>query len=330
MHAAYYTRTGDPSVIQFGDLPDPTAGLGEVVVRVEAAAINPIDTYIRSGAIAQPLKFPYVPGCDLAGVVAACGPGVRRYRVGDRVWGSNQGLFGRQGACAELAAVGEDWLYPIPPGQSSLDAAAGALVGITAHLGLFLHAGLQAGETVFVNGGTGGVGSAVIQFAKAAGARVITTAGTPAKREHSLALGADAALDYRSTSLDQDLKAAAPNGVDLWWETQREPNVERTIGFMRKRGRIVLMAGRAARPVFPLGAFYVNDLRMIGFAMFNATPEEQRRSAEAMNAWFAGGQWRPQVGRKLSLSAAAEAHRLQEDNTLQGAGTLSGKIVLVP
>jgi NADPH2:quinone reductase len=330
MYAAYYTHTGQPDVIQYGQLPDPVPGTGEVLIRVEASAINPIDTYIRGGAISQPLKFPYVPGCDLAGVVAACGPNTKRLRVGDRVWGSNQGLFGRQGACAELAAVSEDWFYPTPAGESSLDAAAGALVGITAHLGLFLHAGLQRGETLFVNGGTGGVGSAVVQFAKAAGARVITTAGSPEKRAHCQTLGADVVLDYRSPSLDQELKSSAPQGIDLWWETLREPNLERTIGFMRKRGRIVLMAGRAARPVFPLGAFYINELRMVGFAMFNASPDEQRRCADAMNAWYASGAWRPQIGRTMKLSEAAAAHRLQEENTLQGAGTLSGKIVLTP
>ncbi|MCA9053235.1 MAG: NADPH:quinone reductase [Planctomycetaceae bacterium] len=332
MRAAYITQTGDPEVIQYGEIPDPVPADGEVLIRVEAAAINPIDTYIRSGAIAQPLKFPYTPGCDLAGIVVACGPGTSRFREGDRVWGSNQGLFGRQGACGELAAVREEWLYPTPEGQSSAAAAAGALVGITAHLGLFLHAGLNAGETLFVNGGTGGVGSAVVQFAKAAGARVVTTAGSEAKREHCRALGADVVLDYRSETLDDELRAAVSEsgGIDLWWETLREPNLERTIAYMRKRGRIVLMAGRAARPVFPLGAFYVNDLRMVGFAMFNASSDEQRRCAESMNAWYSAGQWEPQIGRTLSLSETAAAHRLQEDNTLQGAGTLSGKIVLVP
>jgi NADPH2:quinone reductase len=332
MQAAFITQTGAPEVIQFGALPDPQPREREVLVRVEAAAINPIDTYIRSGAVPQNLNFPYVPGCDLAGLVTACGRGASRFPVGTRVWGSNQGLFGRQGACAELAAVSEDWLYPTPEGMSSTEAAAGALVGITAHLGLFLHARLQPGETVFVNGGTGGVGSAVIQFAKAHGARVITTAGTPEKRERCLELGADAAIDYRSATLDDELRGAmAPGGgIDVWWETQREPNLERTIGFLRRRGRIVLMAGRAARPVFPLGAFYVNDLRMLGFAMFNASPEEQRQSAEQMNEWFEEGKWRPQIGRVMKLSEASAAHRLQEDNTLHGAGTLSGKIVLTP
>lgn len=332
MHAAFYTHTGSPDVIQYGELPDPVPAAGEVLVQVRAAAVNPIDTYIRSGAISQPLRVPYVPGCDLAGTVIACGAGVQRFRVGDRVWGSNQGLFGRQGTCAEQAAVAEEWLYPLPAGESFEEAAAGALVGITAQLGLFLHAGLKSGETLFVNGGAGGVGSAVVQFAKAAGAVVVTTAGTPEKRRRCLELGADFALDYRSPTLDEELRRIVQprGGIDLWWETLREPNLERTIGFMRKRGRIVLMAGRAARPVFPLGAFYVNDLRMVGFAMFNAAPDEQRRCAEEMNRLYEQGEWKPQVGRTFRLAELAAAHRLQEANTLEGAGTLQGKIVILP
>ena len=99
---------------------------------------------------------------------------------------------------------------------------------------------------------------------------------------------------------------------------------------MRKRGRIVVMAGRAARLSFPLGAFYVNDLKLAGFAMFNASPDEQRCCAEDMNKWYTAGQWKPQIGRTMKFSEAASAHRLQEENTLHGAGTLSGKIVLTP
>src|SRR5260370_28242590 len=159
MKAAYIESTGAPDVIRYGDLPDPTPKDGEVLVRVKAVAVNPIDTYIRSGVVAMKLPRPFVIGCDLAGVVEAVGPAVSRFKVGDRVWGSNQGLLGRQGTFAELAAVAEDRLYPIPEGVADTQAAAVALVGITAHLGLFRCATLQPGETVFVNGGTGGVGS---------------------------------------------------------------------------------------------------------------------------------------------------------------------------
>ncbi len=330
MKAAFYTETGDPQVIQYGDLPKPQPQAGEVLVRVEAVAVNPIDTYIRSGAIDVPLTFPYVPGCDLAGVVEEIGPETSRFSVGDRVWGSNQGLMGRQGSFREYAAVHEQWLYPTPDDVSSEEAAAGALVGITAHLGLFWHGQLQPGETLFVNGGSGGVGSAVVQFAKAAGANVITTAGSEKKVAICQELGADVALDYHSEMLDEEIRQAAKSlgGIDLWWETQREPTLERTISFLNQRGRIILMAGRNARPDFPLGAFYVNDLRMIGFAMFNAPPEKQREAAEQMNAWAEAGKWKPLIGARFPLSRTAEAHQLQEDHTLKGQGTWAGKIVL--
>src|SRR5260370_11408143 len=160
MLAAYITETGAPSVIQYGELPKPQPGLGEVLVKVGAVAVNPIDTYIRAGTVAMPLKFPYVIGCDLAGTVESVGLKVRRLKVGDRVWGSNQGLFGRQGTFADYAAVDEKWLYPTPPHESDAEAAAGALVGITAYLGLFRFARLQKAELVVVNGGSAGIGPA--------------------------------------------------------------------------------------------------------------------------------------------------------------------------
>src|SRR5207247_5430677 len=126
------------------------------------------------------------------------GAGVKSVTVGERVWGSNQGLLGRQGTFAEYACVHEDWLYQIPDGVSEPEAAAVALVGITAHLGLFRCARLQAGETVFVNGGTGGVGSLVVQMAKAVGAKAITTVGSAEKANLARSLGADGVLNYKS------------------------------------------------------------------------------------------------------------------------------------
>lgn len=332
MKAAFINKTGASDVLQYGDLPDPEAQSGQVLVRVGAVAVNPIDTYIRSATVQLQLKFPYIVGCDLAGTVEAVGPDVTRFKVGDRVWGSNQSLFGRQGTFAELVPVGEDWLYPTPNGMSDETAAAGALVGLTAHLGLHLHAGLQAGEVVFINGGTGGVGAAVTQLAKAAGAKVVATVGSDEKKSLSESLGADCVINYHDDRLDEQIGefAAANGGLHVWFETQREPSPDRSVSMMSPRGRIILMAGRTARPEFPVGPFYVKDLRLIGFAMFNATPDEQRVSADAINAAFEAGSWNPQIGRTFPLSEAAAAHQLQEDNTLNMSGTLSGKIVLTP
>lgn len=329
MHAAYIEQTGGPEVIQYAELPKPAPASDEVLVRVAAAAVNPIDTYIRSGMVAVELPKPFIIGCDLAGTVEAVGANVTRFQPGMRVWGSNQGLMGRQGTFAEFAAVGEQWLYPIPEGVGERDAAAIALVGITAHLGVFRCGGLQPGETLFVTGGTGGVGSSVVQMGKTVGAKVVTTAGSPEKQQRARDLGADLVLNYKTDDVEAGLRGfTAGVGVNVWYETTREPNLGRTIPLMAKRGRIIVMAGREAELRFPLGPFYVNDLSLHGFAMFNASPDEQRRCADDINRWLKKGKLKPLIGGTFPLSQAAEAHRLQEANTLEKKGTLMGKIVV--
>jgi NADPH:quinone reductase len=302
-----------------------------VLVRVKAAALNPIDCYLRAGTIALQLPKPFITGTDLAGTVETVGAGVKQFKPGDRVWGSNQGLLGRQGTCAEFACVGEEWLYPTPPGVSDNDAAAAALVGITAHLGLFRCANLKTGETVFVNGGTGGVGSMVVQMAKAVGAKAITTVGSAEKAAICKAWGADLVLNYKTDNVDQAIRDFVKDkGIDVWYETQREPDFLRTVPLLARRGRMIIMAGRQAQPVFPSGAFYTKDCSLFGFAMFNATPAEQRRSAEDINHWLTEKKLHALVGRTFSLSETAAAHRLLEENTLHKAGTLMGKVVVVP
>jgi NADPH2:quinone reductase len=327
MKAAYIKQTGPPENIIVGELPKPEAHGAQVLVKIEAVDVNPIDTYVRSGMVAMPLPVPYVIGCDLAGVVEAVGPQARQYRVGDRVWGSNQGLLGRQGTFAEYAAVEEQWLYPTPPGVASETAVALALVGITAGLGLG-DAKIKAGETLFVNGGTGGVGSAVLQMAKAAGARVVTTASSPEKVTLCRELGADRAINYKTEDVDAAIKEFAPQGVNVWWETLREPNFDRAVGLLAPRGRMILMAGREARPPFPVGPFYVKGCSLFGFAMFNASADSQREIAENINRQLAAGKLRPLIDRVLPLDQAAAAHQLQEENTIGKKGTLTGKIVL--
>ena len=331
MNAAYIETTGGPDVIRYGKWPSPVPGVGEVLVRVEAASLNPIDTYIRAGTIALPRALPYIPGCDLAGTVEAVGPGVRRFAAGDPVWGSNQGLQGRQGTFAEFCCTSEDWLYPRPTGVRAEDAAALALVGITAHLGLFWRTDLKAGETVFVNGGTGGVGSAVIQMAKAAGAKVIATVGSAEKAEVARELGADTVVNYKSEDVPAAVKASTGGrGVDVWFETQPPSNFEQTVDLTAARGRIVVMAGRKATPVFPNGSFYLKGLSLFGFVMFAMTPDEQRRCADDMNRWMVEGKLKAVIGERFPFSQSTAAHKLQEDNTLGKQGTLSGKIIAVP
>ena len=328
MQAAYITETGGPEQIQVGELPKPKPGAGEVLVRVQAASVNPIDTYIRGGLVAMELPMPFVIGSDLAGEVIEVGEGVSGWVAGDRVWASNQGLFGRQGTSAELACVAADYLHAIPENVSAEDAAAVALVGITAHIGMVLRAKVQAGETVLVNGGAGGVGSMVVQIGKALGARVIATAGSGDRAAKAKKLGADEVIQYNTEDVTACVQALAPDGVNVLWETRREADFEWAVPLLAKRGRMVVMAGREARPVFPVGPFYVKGCELHGFAMFNYSAAEQRQCGEDLNRWLAEGKLRANIDRTLPLTEAAVAHRLQEGNTIHGSGTLAGKIIL--
>lgn len=331
MKAAYIEQPGPPSVIQYGDLPDPTIGPRQVLVRIGAVAVNPIDTYLRGGAAYWETPQPYIPGADFAGTIEQVGSEVTRFQPGQRVWGTNQGFMGRQGVFAELAAIDEDWVYATPSNVLDEDAAACALVGVTAHLGLFSeNAHLQPSETVFIQGGSGGVGSMVIQMAKRGGAKVIATAGSPEKLDLCRELGADLAIDYTQGNVAEQVKDFAPQGVNVVWETQREPNFDFLVDIAAERGRIVLMAGRDARPEFPVGPFYVKQLSLHGFVMFKATPDRMRVCGEEISKWLGEGKLKSRISTILPLSEAAQAHQLQEDNTLNKAGTIAGKIVLKP
>jgi NADPH2:quinone reductase len=329
--AAYIEQTGPASNLTYGDLPDPKPPTGShVLVRVSAVSLNPVDTYIRSGMVKMDLPLPFIVGCDLAGVVEAVGPDVSNLSPGDRVWGSNQGLLGRQGTFAEYVVADECFLYPTPEGVSDETAAAISLVGITAHLGLVKHAQLQSGETVFVNGGSGGVGSTVIQMARAIGAKVFACAGSAEKVALCQELGARAAFNYREEDLAAAIKKVAPPGVNVWWETTREPDFDLAVNALSAHGRLVLMAGRDAKPPFPVGPFYVKGCSMHGFVMFMAHPDDQQDAATDINRWLAEGSLKPRIDRVMPLAEAAEAHQIQEDATIHGKGSLAGKIVLKP
>jgi NADPH2:quinone reductase len=330
MKAAYINQTGPPEVIIYGELPEPKPARKQCLIKVAAVDVNPIDTYIRSGAVPASLSFPFILGRDLAGTVVAAGAGVKSFKPGDRVWATSQGTDGRPGTFAEFAAVEERWLNPTPAGVSDEEMVALSLVGVTAHLGLVRYANLKPGEVLFVHGGTGGVGACVVQMAKLLGARVITTGGTEQKVAACRQLGADLALNYKTQDVAAAVQAFAAGGVNVWWETLREPNFERTIPLLALRGRMIVMAGREARPAFPVGPFYVKDCSLHGFAMFNASAREQRSAANALQRWLAEGKLKARVDRVLPLSAAAEAHRLQEESTIHQSGVLGGKLVLKP
>ena len=167
-------------------------------------------------------------------------------------------------------------------------------------------------------------------MAKAAGARVLATAGSAEKVAAVKLLGADAAVNYRTDDIAAAVKAFAPAGVNIYWETTREPDFDKIISYLAERGRVILMAGRDARPQFPVGPFYVKGCSLHGFVMFKGTPGELRACAVDIGRWLAEGKLKAHISHRFPLSQAADAHRLQEANTLHKAGTLAGKIVLHP
>src|SRR5579859_2008387 len=250
MKAAYINEPGGPEKIIYDDLPEPVPGPNQYLIKVSAVDVNPVDVYIRSGMVPSQLKFPCILGRDLAGQIVACGKNTTRFQVGDRIWCIGQGSEGRPGTFAEFAAVDEGWLNPIPHKISDEAVVAISLVGITAHMGM-ARAKIRPGEILFVNGGSGGVGSSVVQIAKIFGARVIATAGSDEKAARCRSLGADLAINYKTQNVAEAVKQFAPAGVNVWWETLREPDFDQTISLLAPHGRMVVMAGRDARPAFP-------------------------------------------------------------------------------
>jgi NADPH2:quinone reductase len=170
----------------------------------------------------------------------------------------------------------------------------------------------------------------VVQIAKALGAKAIATAGSNEKVKLCRELGADLAINYKTEDVPARVRQFAPGGVDVWWETTREPNFEVAIPLLAPRGRFILMAGRDARPVFPVGPFYVKGCHLYGFAMFNATQEEQAAATRDINRWLAAGKIKARIDRVMPLDEAPTAHRLQEESTVGKSGALAGKIVIRP
>ena len=326
MKAAFIETPGPPESIRYGDLEEPIPRNDQVLVKVVAVTVNPVDTYIRSGAYPIPLPRPFIIGRDLVGIVEAVGRGVTRFAPGQRVWCNNQGYGGRQGTFAEFVAVDEGLLYPLPDGVNEHEAVAVVHSALTACIGLVREAAIQAGETLFINGGSGNVGSAALQVAHHFGARVIVTAGSTEKIRRCLELGADRAVNYKTEDVAAAIRDFASQGVDVYWDTTQEPDFERSVPLLKHRGRIILMAGLNAHPPFPVGAFYTKDCSMHGFAITNATPEELRDVADQINRLLAAGALKTKVDRVVPLAEAAMAHRLFEEHQAE----LNGKIVLIP
>lgn len=324
MRAAYIDRTGPPDVIRYGELPLPQLGLNDVLVRVHTVAVNPIDTYIRSGSFPLPLSFPFIVGRDLAGTVAEIGLAATRFHPGDRVWSNNQGYGGRQGTFSEYCAVREDLLYAMPAGSDFRETVAVLHSALTAVLGLQFKAKLAPGETLFINGGDGNVGNAIVRIGKALGARIAVTSSNPEKAQWIENAGAGVVIDYKREDVGAALKKFAPNGVDIYWDATSKPDAALTVQAAAQRGRIVFMAGPEHETTFPSGRFYLKNCTLYGFTVTDATSEELAAYAIEINRWLENGILKAHIGCVLPLSKAAEAHRLVE------SGHPAGKVILEP
>lgn len=329
MRAAYVERLGAADEIRYGELPVPEVGPDQVLVRVAAVAVNPIDTYIRAGAYRVTVPFPFIIGRDLVGEVLRVGGAVTRFSTGQHVWCNSLGYDGRQGSFAEYAAVPEDRLYPLPERVDPLQAVAVFHPAATAFLGLVHYVGgVHPGQVVLVGGAAGNVGAAVVQLAIAMGARVLATAHGAEDATWCRVCGAAEVFDYRDPNLAAAVRAVAPDGVDVVWNTSGHDDLDLEVDLLAHGGRLVLMAGLGQRPPFPVGAFYTRNARAIGFTITAAPVAALADAAAAINAMLVAGRLRTRIARVLPLADARTAHHLVEGSGPGGAKP-KGRVVVV-
>jgi len=323
MKAICVRRTGGPEVLVLEDIPDPVPGEGQVVVRLHAAGVNPVDVYIRAAAQGRTPSLPYVPGMDGAGVVEAIGPGVAGLAAGDRVYLSGTAPATLNGTYAERALCLPAHVHPLPPQLTFAQGAAVNVAYATAYRAIVDRAGARPGETVLVHGGSGGVGIASIQIARAMGMIVFATAGTERGRALIIEQGAHAAFDHHAPDyVAAILAAAGGRGIDVIVEMIANVNLDKDLGLLARNGRVVVVGNRG-RVEIDARQTMGRDAAILGMTLMNAAPEDRTRIHAALGAGLANGSLRPVVGRELPLAAAPAAHE-----AVMEAGAY-GKIVLV-
>jgi NADPH2:quinone reductase len=324
MKAIRVHQFGDPSVMKLEEVPDPSAGAGQVVVDVKAAGVNPVDTYIRTGQYALLPPLPYTPGSDAAGVVAAVGSEVADIKVGDRVYIMGT-IAGRAfGAYAQRVVCTVDQVHHLPSHITFAEGAGVAVPYVTAWRALFEKGRAAPGETVLVHGASGAVGVAATQIASAAGLRVFGTAGSERGRQLAREQGAHEVFDHSAPGYEMDIVAkTGGRGVDLIIEMLANVNLVRDLDLIAKRGRIAIVGNRGALELNPR-AIMGKDATIVGFTNFNVLPGELATAHAAIVAGMEHSGYKPQIGKELPLADAPRAH---EDVLKPGA---YGKIVLVP
>jgi len=310
---------GGPEVLRIETLPDPAAGCGQVLVKLHAIGINPVETYIRSGKYARLETLPYTPGSDGAGVIAGVGPGVTGLSEGSRVYVSGS----LTGTYAEFTLCSRDQVHPLPEGASFREGAALGVPYATAHRALFHRGGAKAGEWVLIHGASGAVGSAAVQLACGAGLRVIGTAGSEGGLEFVRELGAEHTLDHRAPDRAGQVRAITGGGVDLIIEMLANVNLQTDLTLLNRFGRVVVVGSRAAIEINPRDAM-MRDSDIRGMTLFNAPPEDLAMIHRDLQAGLRSGAVRPRIGREFPLAEAAAAHEaLMTDGK-------TGKILLIP
>lgn len=320
MKAIRVSQFGGPEVLSVEEAAAPPApGPGQALIRVRAAGVNPVDTYVRAGVYAHKPALPYTPGLDAAGVVEKAGPGCP-FAPGTRVYAAGT----LSGAYAELALCAAEQLHALP---EKVSFAQGAALGVpygTAYRALFQRGRGKAGETVLVHGASGGVGTAALQLCRWKGLRAAGTAGTPQGLELARAQGAQAAFDHKSADYGKALlEFTDGKGFDLIVEMLANVNLMRDLALLAPRGRVVVVGSRGKLEFDPR-AVMSKDGDVLGMSLFNAKPEELAQAHAALGEGLASGALSPVIGAELPLAQAAKAHR---DVLEPGA---HGKIVLLP
>ncbi len=318
MRAIRVHEFGGPEVLKLEEVPDPRAGRGQVVIVVHAVGINPVETYIREGKYG-PMPFPYTPGKDAAGVIESVGEGVSEFKVGDRVYTD----LTVTGAYAEKTLANVNTVHRLPERASFEQGAAVGVPAGVAYYALFYRGGGRAGETVLVHGGTGGVGSAAIQMARAAGFYVIGTAGDEKGRAFVMEQGAHAAADHKITERPEELKTlTGGRGVDIILEMLANVNLASDLKVLNMRGRVMVIGSRGTAEIDPRETMK-HDADIRGVMLGGALPEEHRGIYAAITAGLEQGTLRPAIGLRLKLEEAERAHR----EVMEGESF--GKIVLM-
>jgi NADPH2:quinone reductase len=305
MKAIRVHEFGGPEVLKLEEVATPKPSAGEVVVRIHAAGVNPYDTYMRAGTYAVKPSLPYIPGSDGAGTVEAVGQGVKKVKPGDRVYTART----ITGAYAEFALALEEQVHLLP---ANIDFKQGAGIWVpygTAYHALFHAANAHARETVLVHGASGGVGIAAVQIARAAGLKVLGTAGTPQGLELAKREGAHQVFDHRKSGyLDEILQATGGRGVDIILEMLANVNLANDTKLLATNGRVIVIGNR--------GEATINPRELMGrrasiraFTLWSITPEEEADIHAGLFAGLENGALRPVVGKELPLAEAARAHK---------------------